>query len=1010
MGGSVTLQGIRFRRGLSLVVLILAAFAAASAVLVPAYTRAAQASVLADGLNAAEPWQLQVRMTADGPAPLAQVKSAADEAIRGRKTGRHVGPGVGTAGEKVEAGPLGNAGLLVYREGICEHLRMTSGTCAGPGQVMLTAGTAKLLGAEVGQPVQLNRATVNGNADKSSLTLSGIYEPKDSRSQYWGRVVLFRGSSPDSDQADGPLFAGEEKSIFGVTRTSAIDYPVRPGSFALSDVEPVGAEFVVMAWKPGLNVQSSLGGLLKDIKAEQEALSNGVPLVALPLLLLCLFVLFLAVASVTEERGPEIALAKLWGFGAGRTVRFGLGEALVLIAVATPVGLLLGLGITELAGQVLFYPGTHVEPRWELLVAALGAVAGAALTAGLAARATLRRPALSLLRRVPARGRLKAAVGEGAVLALAGAALFQVLVAGDRNSSLGLLAAPLLSLVAGLLAARGLALWSKRRAGRAAKSGKVPAMLAHAQLGRRQSTVRLAMVLTAALALLGFSTAIWGVADINRTRTAQAKVGAAKVYQVSAASPQSLLDGVAKADPGGKNAMAAMRAVQSYGGESISIIGVDSARLAPIVSWPDVTEAEAAQIAGKLAVDQSAALTIQGPEVSVAASVESVTSERPLQLAAWVTSLNAAPRQVQLGELKPGAGTYSAKLTGCTTGCRLIGLVVQRHPSGSKGYAVTLTVTKIVSGGQQVPAKLDRKEMWTQGAEVSGNSLTVEPAAENKGLTFAVKSEGGNDLAIRYADLPARLPAALAGPVPDSNPDGQDFQIIAFGRGVQKFAVSDRVQIVPRGGEHGLITDLHGAAWSAAVETNPGNLGAITFEVWTGPGAPAGFDKTLAAAGLQVISVDSRAAYQDRLERAAPALSLALYMVAGGLSVLLAVGAVLLNAHVGVRSRLYELASLRVAGLRAGTLRGAVRREYATLLGVPLVVGGLTGVLSATLMVRAIPLVTTASDALKPVYRLSPAELGVAGTVTVLGFAAVVGVVLRLVGRAKADLLRSGVR
>src|SRR5205823_14425931 len=115
-----------------------------------------------------------------------------------------------------------------------------------------------------------------------------------------------------------------------------------------------------------LNVDTSLPTVLTAAAADQRAIGRTAPVIAVPLLLLCWFVLFLLVASLTEERGPEIALAKLRGFPSGRATRFGLGEAVLLIALAAPAGLVAGYTLVELAAQAVLAPGTHAEMRWPL--------------------------------------------------------------------------------------------------------------------------------------------------------------------------------------------------------------------------------------------------------------------------------------------------------------------------------------------------------------------------------------------------------------------------------------------------------------------------------------------------------------------------------------------------------------------------------------------------------------------------------------------------------------------
>jgi len=117
---------------------------------------------------------------------------------------------------------------------------------------------------------------------------------------------------------------------------------------------------------------------------------------------------------------------------------------------------------------------------------------------------------------------------------------------------------------------------------------------------------------------------------------------------------------------------------------------------------------------------------------------------------------------------------------------------------------------------------------------------------------------------------------------------------------------------------------------------------------------------------------------------------------------------VLLTAYVGVRARLYELAALRVAGVRARVLRQAVLREYRLLLGAPLLVGGTAGIAGALVMLPGIPLVTAGTPVGPVAWHPGPGALPVALAVTVLGLGFAVLLVLRMLRRATPDRLREG--
>jgi predicted lysophospholipase L1 biosynthesis ABC-type transport system permease subunit len=159
---------------------------------------------------------------------------------------------------------------------------------------------------------------------------------------------------------------------------------------------------------------------------------------------------------------------------------------------------------------------------------------------------------------------------------------------------------------------------------------------------------------------------------------------------------------------------------------------------------------------------------------------------------------------------------------------------------------------------------------------------------------------------------------------------------------------------------------------------------------------------------VQVLHTETIDGYLDQLARRAPALGLWLYLLAGAAAILLAIGVVLLTAYVGIRARLYELAALRVTGVRAGQLRRALFREYRALLGLPFVVGLAAGIVGAIVMLPGIPLVTVGEPTGSFTYEPGLGALPIAVAVSLLGLLIAVLMVLRLLGRATPARLRDG--
>src|SRR6185503_19437855 len=134
---------------------------------------------------------------------------------------------------------------------------------------------------------------------------------------------------------------------------------------------------------------------------ERSLVDVATLLVPLQLAVLAWLVLFQVVADAVEAKGSEIALAKLRGLAPRATVGFGLAEPLLLVLLATPLGILGGwLSVRVLASSVLVRDTPVAFTRSTLIAVAI-ALAGSAVAAVAAARRTLRRSVLDQWRRTP---------------------------------------------------------------------------------------------------------------------------------------------------------------------------------------------------------------------------------------------------------------------------------------------------------------------------------------------------------------------------------------------------------------------------------------------------------------------------------------------------------------------------------------------------------------------------------------------------------------------------------
>lgn len=829
------LRGIRYRAGRSLVVVLLAALAIGVTVLVPLYARAAQQAVLADRLAAAPANAVALHLTADAQAG---IRTTAEAKARLRPPAAYPDPPVGAAERPVVVDGVATA-RLAYRDGLCGHLTVSSGQC-GDG-VLVSQRSGLVLG---------QRLTVLSGQQSTVLTVTGRYVPTDPAEAYWGRGGYFAAGDGDGPlpRLDAIFVADEGRLAFpGGEPTVSLDYPLATGQVDLDGVARLRddlARFASAANAAQFALDTSVGAVLSDIDTEASALDRTIPVLAVPLLLVCWFVVYLAVAGVADERGPEVGLAKLRGFGQRRAAGFGRAESTVLGLVAVPLGFALGLGLVRLLLGADVLP----EPvRLPVGLAVMVAVLLVFAVARVAGDPVARRPALTLLRRVPVRGPRAAGIVELVVAAAAAASLAVALV--DRTAPPALLAPALLALVAGIAVARLAGLWSRRRLRRYVHKGHISGILAHAQLSRRPAGRRVMVVVTVAVALVTFGGLAWDVAAQARTDAATAIVGAPRVLRVSATDPAALVAAVTAA--AGGTAMPVVRVTERFDAGTVELLAVDAARFRAIVA----------------------------------------------------------------------------------------------------------------------------------------------PSSVDGGLVDAARLAGSG----------AEIPVIVAGATPADDPDATTFSFPGLGEGAQRYRVVSQVDALPRATGRALLVDLDTAVAAARRGSGLSDNTRLRYEVWAGDAAPADLAGRLANAGVATIAVESIPAERARLAGGAPALGLRLALVAGGVAVLLAVGAVLLTAYLGARVRRAEFAALRVAGVRRSRLRRALLREYVHLLAVPGLVGLLVGLASAALMLPGAALVTAGVPTVDVPFPSTMDALLAATGATTLGLLLVVPAVLRLVTGTAAD-------
>lgn len=975
------LRGLLFRRGLTAAVLVVGVITTAAAALGPMFARGAGESTLQDHFTADAPrtnlhFTASVNLSQPDVAQKLAAKLPTPGSIRGYDS---------RVLSFLSNQPQAVGGVLTklaWRQGFCQHVVTVAGQCpTGPNQVMvsersLASGELKW---KVGQTLVVGGFLDYSFGDKAQnatvkLTIVGIYRPVNAGALYWGPDMYF-----DSHQhvgvGDGPeqidsLFLAEDSltdPTLALPGTVEADYPLHQSQIRLADVPRLVSDVnglkhryasavpVPGAVTPQLIVD--VNGVVKEAKAERHLVEIGTAIVTLQLGLLAWLVLFHVVSDAIEARGNEIALAKIRGLRRGATLRFGLGEPLVLLALAVPIGVGAALLVTKGFAESIFVAGTPARITAWSLVAALVAFAGGLLAAGLAAHKTLTRSVLDQWRRTThdtQRGRLLLAADI--LLAVAAVAGFVALRA--RHHAVGqtdtaaLLAPGLLVFAVGLLGVRLLPPLCRRLARRSRASHRVATFLASRQVGRRPAGIRLATLLAVAVGLAAFAVAGESVASTNRQHRAQGELGAAQVLTIQRQPGHDPVAAVRAADPDGRWAMAAGTWLPD-GGDSVTgtVLAVDSTRLRT-VAYNISGGPSLASLASTIGTVRVPPITFSSTTIRLTVAASGLTPGPTPDVQINLRDAAQTHLTVDLGRLRPGQNTYTGAVT-CTGTCTFTGLTWNRPFDATEPQAGTVRVSAMAvrsgSGWKDVDLHLADAGAW-RSAPPQGeatDAVRVTPT----GVVDRYTNTNGGYGGIVYSLVPAHLPtvatpAAIATDVTRPDPLGMTD---AAGNNVP-FDVVHYARVLPAVLDNGLIVDL-----TAARISLPALDDELNWQVWLSPSAPSDARAKLTAAGVSIQSGTTAKARVTVLARQGPALSLLLLLACAIAGAMLGAAGTAISISASSRRRSYELAAMQAIGVRRSTLTRASMLEQLLLLGSGVVLGVPTGWLAARLAMPVIP-------------------------------------------------------
>lgn len=956
------LRGLRHRAGSAAMILAVALVAAAAAATAPTYYEAARSSIVQDDLHAVNVSGRGLSATQSGS--LADVASAlpgtVDYAL-GAMAGKFAPP-IQSLDTRIAAPAQQLSIPLSFRTGVCGQLTVHGRCPTAANQVMISASLARITGWRPGQRLNL--------PGWPAFTLTGIYAPPSGTADYWFGAAsrYFPYEYPSGLNGGGPsedaMFTPESTITASSAQGSAeVDLLLIPSRVHPADVTGLAAAMNGMLNSAALanqqvSVQTLIPQTMTFVQDSWSSLLTPVLLITAQLLVLAWLLLFLVVTEAVEARGPEIALAKLRGYGRLRTVGFGLAEPAALLALALPAGALVSWGVGAALAGSLLRPGTPVDlPALSWAAGALATLGGFAAVA-IGARRTLRRPVLEQWRHAGRRGADRGWVLDAILLTAAAAGLADLGLNGQfasgRHSALALLVPGLLGLAVALVASRVLPLACRAGIARTRRAGGAAWFLALRHVARRPGGVRTTMTLATSFALAMFAAGAYLVAQANYRALGQTAVGAPTVLTVSVPAGRNLGRVVDGLDPGGRSATAVDVFYGGAVGGPQTVVAVDPARFAHVALWsPRLGGPSIGSIASRIAPPEPAPVVLTGSAVRVSVSIGQLPAGSDFGIDVSVPTGFGRTR-VDLGPL-PGQGTVNkvASLPGCP--CVLDDFYVDAPVSAQTGtYSGKLVVRQLVTdpGGvwTRVPGNLDHPSRWRAGVN---NAPPDRLAAVEGGLGWSFKTSVKNEETLISVNRPDPLPAVVAAPVTGGH-TGPFGGVGLDGTPLPMTAVA-ALAGVPAAPGNGVIVDRKYAELAAG-----GNLVQTVQQVWTTTAAAPRIERGLRADGIRVSSVATASRAAAMLNRQGPGLATVLFLGDAAAATVLAAAGAILGLYAAARRRRYEYAALEAAGLSWRTLWRSLLAEELLVLTFGAAVGIATGVAAAVLTTRNVPEFVTA--------------------------------------------------
>lgn len=594
------MSALRYRLGQGVVVALLSALITACAVFAPLYDRAMQQAASAVTLEKAPSVERDLQLFGPtveyllqrtSPASLEQhfpARSLFHDPVMGR-----------VAVTELDLGPESAStprGDLWWREGQCDHISITAGTCPdGAREILVTENEAETYGLEVGDTVhaQATESLLDENLQRAptpivAFEIVGTYLADD---ETWWQGLRLEGLAgiAAGGTAQHDVWLTDESTFGGTTPLLAneqawVGARLRAEAVGVDDLTALGDDLGALrvrvekaeasrdltadsiAW-----TVTSLPELADGVETQIEQSRTMVPLLLLQLGLLGLIVLWMMLLAATDQRRPDVLVARLRGRGIAGARTLLLGELLPAVLV----GVVPGAAVAFLASALARTHSLPSEPPFELprgtVVAGVVVVAVLVLVTYAAVYRVAREPLGTLLHGTHSRRPGWAPSVDNAVAIAACGACVIAFVTGSLTGPIALAAPALLSALIGLVLAHLFTPLATRVGGMLLRRGWLRAGVSLLDASRSIATRRTVALVTVASALAVFSVCGLLVGERNRAVAAEQEAGAPLVAEIygqntTASNLESVRRVLAGLDPEGDRVTPVVRAASPGGG------------------------------------------------------------------------------------------------------------------------------------------------------------------------------------------------------------------------------------------------------------------------------------------------------------------------------------------------------------------------------------------------------------------------------------------------------------